>query len=74
MGELAIFNYGGSETITWDPGTDSEVRTARTRFDEMVEKGFSAIEVNPDEGAGNSIDHFDPAATRILMFPFLAGG
>ncbi len=74
MGELSIFDYGGAETVVWDPGKDSEAKAAEARFDAMIGKGFSAIKVDPDKRAGDSINRFDPTATRILMFPFLAGG
>ena len=74
MGELSIFDYGGAKTVVWDPEKAGEAKAAEARFNAMIGKGFSAIKVNPDKRAGDSIDKFDPTATRILMVPFLAGG
>jgi len=74
MGELAILNYDGATTVTWDPGSVEEVEAARAQFNTLMDRGFSALKLNAGAGEGNKIDRFDAKAEKILMFPILTGG
>jgi len=74
MGELTILNYGEVRNIVWQPDAPDEVQAAEQAFDEMVEKGFSALRMDIEQKGGNKIDRFDASAEKILMFPFLVGG
>ncbi len=74
MGELTILNYSGAKTVAWNPDKIDEVNAAEAQFNAMLEKGFSALKLNPGEGEGSKIDRFDAGAAKILMFPFLSGG
>jgi len=74
MGELTILNYGEVRKVVWRPEAADEVKAAELAFDEMAEKGFSALKMDLKQRGGNKIDRFDPSAEKILMFPFLVGG
>lgn len=74
-GELAIMNTTGDTKVIWDPNNDDEVDAARTQFETLIGKGFSAFLVKPGKGEkGEQIREFDPKAGRIIMIPALRGG
>lgn len=74
MGEMTILHYEGARTVTWNMGNEEEIDIARSQFNALLEKGFSALRLNAGEEGGRKIDQFDVRAEKILMFPILIGG
>lgn len=73
--ELAIVDPTGDTKVIWDPANEDEVDAARTQFETLIGKGFSAFRVKPGKGdKGEQIREFDPQAGRIIMIPALQGG
>jgi hypothetical protein len=74
LGELVIFNYDGEKTIFWNPDEDHQIKIAEKKFYDLIEKGFSALILNPGKDEGQPVECFDVSAKKILMFPILSGG
>lgn len=67
-----ILNASGDTTMTLDTHTEAEIKAV---FDEMVEKGYMAFQVDEqDRSKGEQIKSYDPAAHEILIMAPLVGG
>ncbi len=72
--EMAVMGPGGDTKIIWDADNDDEVKNARTSFDALQKKGFSAFKVNRKGDKSEQIRTFDPEAEKIILVPQMAGG
>ena len=77
--KLSFLSSRGDETLTWDPANTVEVETARSKYGELVAKGYTGFQLNKVEGKeiaerGTPLREFKPEATRIVMIPRTAGG
>jgi hypothetical protein len=76
MGVMRIMGLSGDDKLTWDHNDDLQTKKARTRFAELLEKGFRAYISKDIAGSlkGERITEFDPTAERLIMVPPMAGG
>jgi hypothetical protein len=66
----------GDVRLSWEPGNDDDVATARRAFNDLRGKGYLAYKIT---GRGtraqrDQIRVFDPAAEQIVLTPALRGG
>jgi hypothetical protein len=74
-GVMKIMSANGDDRIAWDPDDAKQVTKARTRFSELVAKGFRMFLMDPTgKKTGKQIDEFDPSAGAILAVPAMQGG
>lgn len=76
MGTMATMGVSGDEKMTWDANNESQVIRARTKFQELLAKGYKAFTSKDIAGQrkGEEIKEFDKGAERLIMVPPLAGG
>lgn len=72
---IAVLGHNGDTKHMWDPSKPAEVEVARSTFDALKKKGYSAYHVKGKSGEqGEQMKTFDPEAGRIIMVPQMAGG
>ena len=71
-GTLRILGPSGDVALTWEDVTDDKFTEAKTKFGELMEKGFSAFEMGKDK-KGKQVKSFNPDADTVLV-PRLVGG
>lgn len=71
---MHIMDQTGHTSITWDPDVDVEVEVAKTTFNSLIKKGYSAFRVGENDERGSRIKEFDPEAGKLMMVPQLQGG
>ena len=65
----------GDDRIVWDRRFLDQIKEARTKFYELIKKGFLAFLIGKDGQKSNRrMCKFDPNAEEILMVPPIAGG
>ena len=74
MGELSILAPDGTQKLTWDPLNPEEIRLIKICFDQFLDKGYSAFNLNESGGEGKKISSFDVLTQKIIMVPKLGGG
>jgi hypothetical protein len=74
MSDMHVMDQTGHSTITWDPGVNVEVETARDAFKKLIKGGYRAFRVEGADNRGEPITTFDPMAGKIMMVPHLVGG
>ena len=75
LGTLSVLDREGDTRITWDAENEDEVNAARTMFESLKKKGFSAYSVKGKKGEkGELIREFDPELEMIIMSPQMVGG
>ena len=81
MGKLRILTREGDKTVTWDreqlevgdPDALAAVREAERIFQEQLERGSTAFQVEPG-GQTRKLDRFDQDAEQIVLVPRVVGG
>jgi hypothetical protein len=74
-GMLEIMDHTGDTKIMWSKDNADEVDAARTQFNTLIAKKFTAFRVVGKDGKpGEQIREFDPTAERIIMSPPVQGG
>jgi hypothetical protein len=71
---MAIMDPTGDTKIIWDADVKDEVDNARTTFNSLLKKGFSAFKVNKKGEAGERITEFDAQAEKLILVPAMQGG
>jgi hypothetical protein len=65
----------GHTKITWTPGNDDEVDSARNMFEDLTRNNrYRAYLPGEGEAKGRRVDRFDPAIGSLIMVPHVAGG
>lgn len=74
-GLMHELDKSGDTRVMWDRNNADEVAAARTQFNALVKKGFTAYRAEGKEGLrGEVIREFDPDAERIILVKQLVGG
>lgn len=73
-GMLAILDETGDTKVVWDPNKDEEVAAARTTFDSLKAKGYSAYKVDRNGEKGEVMRNFDATAAKVILAPRTVGG
>jgi hypothetical protein len=76
-----VLRRTGHTEISWDPDDKAATADAEKKFDDMIERGFSAFRVNTSEENGVKtkekgvrITAFDPRAGEVMMIQPMQGG
>jgi hypothetical protein len=69
---LRILDGTGDTNLAYDPNDAGTVREIEARFNELMERNFTAFDVSHQPG--RIITAFDPEATEIIVSPRFAGG
>ena len=65
----------GDTKVIWDSSNDDEVAAARSTFDRLIAKGYTAFRAEGKNGEkGEKITKFDPNAERMILVPRIQGG
>lgn len=70
--ELIVPDHTGHSTLTWEPGTRSEVEV-KEAFDRIIAQGYSGY-AQSATGELTVTRQFDATAARIVVSPPLVGG
>ena len=71
---MAVMDASGDLKVIWDADIKDEVDAAKTQFDSLRKKGYSAFKVNKKGEAGERITEFDAHAEKLILVPQLQGG
>ena len=63
----------GIITLAWNKDDAKEVETAKSRFEEYLEKGFVAFTETPD-GRKIRVYRFDPKYQKVTLARIVEGG
>lgn len=75
MSKLQVMDHSGHTTLEFDSATKNGVSEAMERFNELIEKKYTAGKrIAGSDGKFHLIRQFDPAAEEIIMMPPLQGG
>lgn len=75
QGVMAVMDATGDTKTIWDRTKPDEVAAARSVFDSLKAKGYTAYRVKGSDGSKGEIMHrFDPEAERVIMVPPMVGG
>lgn len=72
--EMQLMDRTGHTSITWDPGVESEIATARAAFDDARSRGMQAFHIGKGGRQGERMQTFDPQAEKMVLVPQLQGG
>lgn len=72
--EMRVISGEGDTKVLWDPKNTDEVCAAKAQFDSLMNKKFSAFEVEKSGDPGKQIKKFKPKAGKIIMVPPIQGG
>ena len=65
----------GDTRIIWDSTRPDEVDAARSTFDKLIAKGYTAFRAEGRDGEqGARLHQWDPKAERIIFIPRIQGG
>lgn len=71
---MKILCEAGDERLVWDSNNGKEAKEAKSKFVELLGKGYSAYSVDIEGKKNRRIDEFDVEAEEILMIPPTAKG
>jgi len=71
---MKILSQSGDDRIVWDCEDSKEAIEARSKFYELLEKGYKAYSVDVSGRKNRRITEFDVEAEEILMVPKTAKG
>ncbi|MCL4465249.1 MAG: hypothetical protein M1401_00265 [Chloroflexi bacterium] len=74
MGTLCVLSAGGDTKVEWDIDAAETVREAERIFRENANRGYAAFAVGGELESSRRIEKFDPAVSRIVQSPPIAGG
>lgn len=69
---VRILDAHGDTELSFDPRNPREVADVETRFQELMERGFTAFDVSTMPG--RVMKRFDPRALEVIVTPRFAGG
>ena len=71
---MKILCEKGDERLVWDKENGKEAKEAKAKFEELLEKGYTAFSVDSKGKKNRKIEEFDVDAEEILMIPKTAKG
>jgi len=75
MGQMRVMDKdAGDLKVIWDKDNTNEIEAAEEQFDKLIEKGFTAYQVDKKGEPGKKITKFDPKAEKLIMSPRIVGG
>lgn len=66
---MKILSQSGDDRLVWDCDNSKEALKARSKFNELLEKGYIAYSVDVKGKKNRRITEFDVEAEEILMVP-----
>ena len=66
---LKILTPKGDERVVWDKDNGPEAKQAKAKFNELLDKGYTAYSVDREGKKNRKIIEFDIDAEEILMVP-----
>lgn len=67
MSILNILSDKGHDTLEWDANDEIQIKNVEKKFNEMLEKGYTAFKTDPVTKKSVKITKFDPLAEEITM-------
>lgn len=74
MPRQQVLDHTGHSEHAWDKADTVSVGEAQARFDQLVAKGYMALEPGKNGEPGRQLKSFDPDAETTLFQPALQGG
>ena len=74
MGEMQVLDEKGDTKHIWDPENEDEVNAAEDLFDQLVEKGYKAFQVDKKGEKSKPMRKFDQDAGKVILVPPMMGG
>lgn len=74
MGVQIVMDRNGDTRHAFEVSDATSFALAEERFRELTGKGFRAVALGKDGGAGELISKFDPKVEETLFVPQLQGG
>jgi hypothetical protein len=74
MGVQIVMDRNGDTRHAFEVSDATSIALAEERFRELTGKGFRAVALGKDGGAGELISKFDPKVEETLFVPQLQGG
>lgn len=75
MGEIAVMDPAkGDSRLSWDRDNEGSVAVAEKEFDNLIAKGFSAVEIGPNGESVGVMDRFNPDVDTAVMIGPAVGG
>ncbi len=71
---MKILTEKGDERIVWDRENGREAKQAKTKFLELLKKGYTAFSVDQVSEKNKKITEFDIDAEEIMMVPEVVKG
>ena len=71
---MKILSPKGDERLVWDQDNGPEAKEAKSKFKELIKKGYSAFSVDHESKKNRKITEFDVEAEEILMVPATVKG
>lgn len=71
---MKILSESGDDRIIWDMNNGREAKEAKSKFVELLKKGYKAYSVDAKGKKNRRIEEFDVEAEEILMVPPTAKG
>jgi hypothetical protein len=71
---MKVLSSNGDDRITWDKENGPEAKEAKAKFEELIEKGYTAFSVDTQGKKNNIIEEFDIDAEEILLIPATSKG
>ena len=73
--EITGNSIGGDDRIVWDRRFLDQIKEARAKFYDLLDRGFKAFKVKKDGSKSKRrLLKFDPSAEEIIMVPAIVGG
>lgn len=69
MGELSILDSSGDTKVTWNCNIPEEINSAKNKFNELKEKGYTLFEIFSNGDQGKELKEFNPLTESILAIP-----
>lgn len=69
-----VMNNSGDTRHVFDHSAPADVESARARFRELTEKGYSAVGFHAGNENGKLLREFDADVQRTVFIPQLRGG
>jgi hypothetical protein len=74
IGQMNIMDRSGHKELTWDADKLNEVLAAKTTFDNLMKRGYTAFGSKYKADAKHLVREFDPTLEELVVVPKTVGG
>lgn len=71
---LKVEVEAGDTKIIWDSDNSDEVAAAKSTFENLLKKKYTAFKVKKDGSSGEKMLEFNPGAEKVILVAPMAGG